>query len=351
VNSRGCAHVFAVLAMALFGLACESTSVPEWPYVLAAQDAGASDAGDAADGRASVRGQNAAPTDPLACDGALCNTTNYSYTGCDVAGKPVDEAPFAALGIVVAMVVAWRRRPTRTARGTRQRRSRHEVIVGAALLTLVTGARAVADVPAAESSPPAPSSEAAWPLTATGAVDVMLREPPPARRVLAIEWNPLAAATLHRWSANVIFAPFEHHALILSPLHAYARTYPINLYDDEGDPLLLPVQRFYGWGGELGYRYYTGRGGLRGLFLGPSLFSDWMTVYAQNGAATSYIYYGLAADVGYQVLLCDRVSLSVGGGVQYGRPDKDIPKQGFFAKYYANSMFAPRWLVSIGWAL
>ena len=76
-----------------------------------------------------------------------------------------------------------------------------------------------------------------------------------------------------------------------------------------------------------------------------------MTVHAQNGAATSYIYYGLSADVGYQVLIGDRVSLSVGGGVQYGRPDKDIPKQGFLAKYYANSMFAPRWLLSIGWAL
>jgi hypothetical protein len=341
-----------MLAVALLGLACESTSVPVWPYVSAADDAGSADASDAAD--ASGGRQSAAPADPLACDGALCDTTNYSYTGCDLGGNPAgqrDGAPLTLVIIVGMGVARRRRRPGRTARRSRRRWSRRGTIAVAALLILVTGARALAEGPTAEISPPPPSSQAEWPLSVTGAVDVTLREPLPARRILAIEWNPLAAATLHRWSANVIFAPFEHHALILSPLHAYARTYPINLYDDEGDPLLLPVQRFYGWGGELGYRYYTGRGGLRGLFLGPSLFSDWMTVYAQNGAATSYIYYGLAADVGYQVLIGDRVSLSIGGGVQYGRPDKDIPKQGFLAKYYANSMFAPRWLVSIGWAL
>jgi len=346
---RGRGLVFAMSAMALFALACESTSVPEWPYVLAAQDAGPADAGDAAGAN-----QRAGSADPLACDGALCSTTNYSYTGCDVGGRPTGKRGLAPLTLVIIVgmgVTRHRRRPGRTSRRSRRRRSRRATIAAAALLLLVTGATARAESPPSEISSPPTSSESAWPLTATGAVDVMLHEPPPARRILAIEWNPLAAATLHRWSANVILAPFEHHALILSPLHAYARTYPINLYDDEGDPLRLPVQRFYGWGGELGYRYYAGRGGLRGLFLGPSLFSDWMTVHAQNGAATSYIYYGLSADVGYEVLIGDRVSLSVGGGVQYGGPDKDIPKQGFLAKYYANSMFAPRWLLSIGWAL
>ena len=219
------------------------------------------------------------------------------------------------------------------------------------LAVMAGGAVTFADSPApgVEASPP--SSETTWPLTSTGAVDVALREPPPPRRYLALELNPLAALAIHRWGANVIFAPFEHHALILNPFHAYARTYPINLYDDDGNPLLLPVQRFYGWGAELGYRYYTGRGGLRGLFLAPSLIADWMTAHAQDGSQTSYIYYGLAVDVGYQVLVTDRVSLSLGAGLQYGRPNKDIPKQGLMAKDYANAMVLPRWLVSIGWAL
>lgn len=226
------------------------------------------------------------------------------------------------------------------------------VICGATWLALVTGTRATrAEEPAAEASLAPPTSEAAWPLTPAGTVDVALHESPPTRRILALELNPLSGLALHRWGANIILAPFEHHALILNPFHASARTYPINLFDDAGDPLQLPVQTFSGWGAELGYRYYSGRGGLRGLFLGPSLIADWMTAHAQNGSQTSYVYYGVAADVGYQVLINDRVSLSLGAGLQYARPDKDIPKQGLMAKYYANATVLPRWLVSIGWAL
>jgi hypothetical protein len=226
------------------------------------------------------------------------------------------------------------------------------VIAAATCLAVMTGTRAsFAEAPAAEASLPSPASEASWPLTPAGTVDVALHEPSPARRILALELNPLSALAIHRWGANIIFAPFDHHALILSPFHAYARTYPINLFDDAGDPLQLPVQTFSGWGAELGYRYYSGRGGLRGLFLGPSLIADWMTAQAQNGSQTSYLYYGIAADVGYQVLINDRVSLSLGGGLQYARPDKDIPKQGLMAKYYANAAVLPRLLISIGWAL
>ena len=232
-------------------------------------------------------------------------------------------------------------------------RSRVHGLVGAtAFLALMAGTQTTfAEAPGAGASPSVSSSEARWSFTPMEAVDVALIQPPPPRRFLALELNPLAAAALHRYSANIIFAPFEHHALILSPFHTYARTYAINLYDDDGDPLQLPVQRFFGWGAELGYRYYTGNGGLRGLFLGPSLIADRMTAYAQNGSQTSYVYYGLAADVGYQVLVTDRVSLSLGAGLQYARPSKDIPKQGFQAKYYANSTVLPRLLVSIGWAL
>ena len=224
--------------------------------------------------------------------------------------------------------------------------------VTVATVATVSGTRPTfAQAPAAEVASPSPPSLETWPVTPAGTVDVTLPEPVPARRFLALEFNPLAAATVDRWGANIIFAPFEHHALILNPFHAYARTYNINLFDDNGNPLQLPVQTFKGWGAELGYRYYSGRGGLRGLFLGPSLIADWMTAQAQNGSQTSYVYYGFAADVGYQVLIDDRLSLSLGAGLQYAQPSKDIPKQGLTAKYYANATVLPRLLVSIGWAL
>ena len=220
------------------------------------------------------------------------------------------------------------------------------------VVTLVVGPRAAcADAPAQAASPSSSGTPwEPWPVMSTGAVDVALHEPEPPRRHLAIEVNPLAGLALHRWGGNIIVAPVEHHAIIVNPYHVSAQTYAINLYDDNGNPITLPIQMFNGWGAELGYRYYSGQGGLRGLFLGPSLFADWMTVDAQDGSQTKYIYYGVAADVGYQALISDRVSLSFGAGLQYGRPDKDIPRQGFQAKYYANPMVLPRLLISIGWA-
>jgi hypothetical protein len=228
-------------------------------------------------------------------------------------------------------------------------KSVEHVLFAAALLGGVAGSRAAT----AEVAPPATlaSSEAPWPVTSTGAVDVALRPPAPPRRYLALEINPLAGLALHRWGGNIVVAPLEHHAIIVNPFHAYARTYPINLYDDNGNPIKLPVQELNGWGGELGYRYYTGQGGLRGVFFGPSFFADWMTVQAQDGSKTKYVYYGVAADVGYQTLISNDISLAFGAGLQYGQPSKDLPRQGFQAKYYANPILLPRLLISLGWAL
>ena len=227
------------------------------------------------------------------------------------------------------------------------------VLFAASLAGIASQRSAFADAPAASAPPPLASSseEAFWPVTSTGAVDVALREATPPQRYLALEINPLAGLALHRWGGNIIIAPLEHHAIIVNPFHVSTQTYAINLYDDNGNPITLPVQHFSGWGGELGYRYYSGRGGLRGLFLGPSLFADWMTVTAQDGSQTKYIYYGVAADVGYQALINHRVSLGFGAGLQYGLPNKDLPRQGFQAKYYANPILLPRLLISLGVAL
>ena len=101
---------------------------------------------------------------------------------------------------------------------------------------------------------------------------------------------------------------------------------------------------------EIGYRYYFGQGGPRGLFLGPSLILGAFDAKAQNGTSTSYADFGLAADIGYQVLVADRVSLSLGAGLQYTATSKSIPDQQFPAEIYANDGLRPRVLASLGWA-
>src|SRR5579859_6075613 len=93
-------------------------------------------------------------------------------------------------------------------------------------------------------------------------VDVVIRETPPPRRILTIEYNPLALV-VGRVSANVVIAPVDHHALVLSPFYVLTTTEPIYVYDpaNMAVDVRLPKQRFEGFGGEIGYRYYAGFGG------------------------------------------------------------------------------------------
>ena len=184
-------------------------------------------------------------------------------------------------------------------------------------------------------------------------VDVVIKQTPPPRRLLTIEWNPLPLITIGRLSANVVVAlpKLDHHAIIVSPYYAWTTTNRIYIYDDAGNQTALPTQHFEGGGAELGYRYYSGYGGARGLFLGPSLILAAFQARAQDNATLTYANFGLAADVGYEALLADRVALSLGGGLQYTATSKSIPDQQFPAELYANGGLRPRVLLSIGWAL
>jgi hypothetical protein len=189
-------------------------------------------------------------------------------------------------------------------------------------------------------------------------VEVAIKLPPPPRRVVLVEWNPLPTFTIGRLSANVVITPVDHHALIVSPFYAWATTNGINTYDSSSPgcslsqpcQTTLPVQHFEGFGGELGYRYYFGVGGPRGFFLGPSLILGSFTATPQAGAQVQYLQWGLAADAGYQVIVADSVAISLGAGVQYTGETKTIPNQQFPAELYANPGVRPRLLLSLGWA-
>ncbi|MCL2725997.1 MAG: hypothetical protein FWD69_16350 [Polyangiaceae bacterium] len=183
------------------------------------------------------------------------------------------------------------------------------------------------------------------------AVDVVVRDDvPPPRRILSIEWNPLPLFAIGKLSANVVIAPIDHHALVLSPFYTSTKTEPVYIFDDAGNSTQLPKQTFKGFGTEIGYRYYTGKGGPRGLFVGPSLIVGSLTATAQDGAKTHFVDMGLAADIGYQMLVTDRVAVSLGGGAEYLWPSKTIPRQQFPSRIYANRGVMPRVLASLGWA-
>jgi len=174
----------------------------------------------------------------------------------------------------------------------------------------------------------------------------------PARRI-AIELDPLPLITdLGKLSADLVIVPVDHHAIAVTAFYTSTSTAPIVLQDASGAPMTqLPEQDFRGAGVELGYRYYSGRGGPRGWFVGPSLIA--VAMFERQGRYGDGSYYdlGAALDVGYQVLVADRVSLGLGAGAQVLVTSKTIPDQQFPAKLYGNSGVWPRLVFSIGWAL
>jgi hypothetical protein len=217
------------------------------------------------------------------------------------------------------------------------------LVGGAVLSALLTG-----QSPAlAQSASPTSGAEKSDP--ADVAPDVALHEQPPPSRHFALEINPLSLI-VNRLSAQLLIVPGNHHALVLNPFYAWDTTYAIDTFDSNGNPTTAPVQKFSGFGGEIGYRYYTGLAGPRGFFVGGSFIIAGMNVQPQVGSSVSYADLGFAADVGYQLLVVETVSLGLGAGVQYTTPTVNIPSQQFPADIYANSRVFPRALASIGWA-
>jgi len=328
-------------ARVLFFLAVLAASLVA-PWAAAqTRDAGAdaeAEAGTAAPGDAALSttdagsaGDDAAPGNaPLACDGSLCDTTNGGT--CDVAGGPGATGTAPPHGTPAAFVAAIGLLALLVARSRRARRAAGPLAV--ALVTLAVPARAT-EASASASAPP---------------VDVVVRDAPPPRRVVAVAWNPLPLATIGKLSADVVIAPLAHHALVLSPFWARTTTAPIYAFDDAGNARQLPEQTFTGFGGELGYRYYKNEGGLRGCFAGPSLVGGSFTAKASDGKSTSYAQYGVALDVGYQALVADRVVLGLGLGLQYLATSKSLPDQQFPASVYAGTGLRPRFLLFGGWA-
>jgi hypothetical protein len=178
-----------------------------------------------------------------------------------------------------------------------------------------------------------------------------VRDEAPPRRVLSLEWNPVALL-LQRVSVNVEIAPAEHHALVVTPYYLYTSTSRFSRADpgQVGTNEVVDAQRFEGFGGEIGYRYYGGRGGMRGPYVGISVFAMFPTASAGNGTQTSLTDYGAAADIGYQALVATRWLLSVGAGVQYTFVTKSIPDQQEPASVYANRGVLPRLDLSLGYA-
>jgi hypothetical protein len=176
-------------------------------------------------------------------------------------------------------------------------------------------------------------------------VDVLVKEEPPERRVVALEWNPVGLL-YDRISASLEIVPVSHHGLVLTPYYFDSST---AAFETE-NLVQVPSQRFRGFGGEIGYRYYTGLGGPRGFFVGPSLILAWVQATAGDGTQISLSDYGIAVDMGYEALVADNWVVALGIGADYTFTSRSLPEQQWPANAYANCGFHPRPLVSLGYA-
>jgi hypothetical protein len=184
-------------------------------------------------------------------------------------------------------------------------------------------------------------------------VDVVVPEAPPPSRVVTLQWNPVDLV-YERISANLQIVPTSHHALVLTPFYFDSQTAAFTEAgtDSAGNAVNLSVasQKFEGFGGEIGYRYFAGQNGPRGFFVGPSFVIADVQATAGGGGQTTLMDYGIAVDAGWEMLVADNWAVSLGIGAEYVFTSKSLPSQQWPANIYANSGFHPRPLFAVGYA-
>jgi hypothetical protein len=163
---------------------------------------------------------------------------------------------------------------------------------------------------------------------------------------IALEVNPLGLA-IGRYSISAEYLLAKHHALTLSPFYANAPvTATINGKEIDGGALT-------GFGGELGYRYYTGSKGANGFFVGPSALFG---VYSQSapGGATSQSFsaIGGAVDIGGQAIIGPGIVIGGGFGLQYTKNSEelDTANLNLASAVIAGGGVRPRFLLSLGYS-
>jgi hypothetical protein len=163
-------------------------------------------------------------------------------------------------------------------------------------------------------------------------------------RSLAVQGNPLGLA-IGRYSADLEYLPEPHHALHVTPFGYYA----------------LPgvSDQLTGFGGEVGYRWYSGIHGPQGFFAGVSFIAGDME-YAHTTSHPSaldtpsdtvFIELGGAIDGGFQLVMLGNFAIGIGAGAEYVvdtiRPRFEFVNHPWHDFFYGWGL-RPRVLLSVG---
>jgi len=160
---------------------------------------------------------------------------------------------------------------------------------------------------------------------------------------VAVTWNPLGLMVGGRISFNLEWAPVTHHVVIVSPHFANTSQ------DVTVSPDVTRSNTFSGVGGEIGYRYYTGRKGMNGVFVGPSLVGGVYNADLISGEK-AFTNIGIAADVGVQQIFFDHLALGAGVGIMYLNVSRDFGDLPAGPSTIAEQGVKPRFLAQAGYA-
>jgi hypothetical protein len=211
---------------------------------------------------------------------------------------------------------------------------RSSIFLASLALAFAVPSLALADEPARASAPAAPAA-AEKPQKVDDDADM---------KRFAIAANPLGIA-IGRYSIQGEYLLARHHAVTLNPFFAYA---PVEINGVDGGSLT-------GFGGELGYRFYSGKGPT-GFFAGPSFifasYSQSAPSNVPNASSDSFTAVGGAVDIGGQAVVGPGIVLGGGFGLQYTANSKDIATENLnlASAVIAGGGVRPRFLLTLGYA-
>ena len=174
------------------------------------------------------------------------------------------------------------------------------------------------------------------------------------RRPVALTINPLAFV-IQRYGGNVEWSFARHHALVGS---GYVQTVPVEMVRPfAGELDIRDKNATPGFGGELGYRLYSGKRGADGLFIGASFVAMPVAYPRLGGISASQRQatvelqrihgYGGAIDVGAQTVTS--WGLTFGGGIGASFLAYDYPNDPSRLPYSLPNVL-PRLLLQTGYS-
>jgi hypothetical protein len=220
-------------------------------------------------------------------------------------------------------------------------RSLLSVVVSSAVfsfgLVALTSHDARADEPGAAPAPASAPAAAEQPRSSDDADEV---------KRISLAVNPLGIA-IGRYSIQGEYMLAKHHAITLNPFfNRTPVTYTVNGKDIDGGALT-------GFGGEAGYRLYTGSRGANGFFIGPSfLFASYSSDAPGGASSQSFTSVGGALDLGGQAIIGPGIVIGAGAGLQYTTNSVEISTDNLNAASaaVAGGGIRPRFLLALGYS-